>query len=70
MNSSDVTKVLPPSRAEGNPLKIDGDLSLDGTCTSAAIPFKGENADLFIRLLDWRRAQRGTRASNPVDGGT
>lgn len=70
MNTSDVAKVLPPSQAEGNPLKIDGELAHDGAPVSGAIPFSGENIDLFLRLLERRLVQRGEGPNNSFRGGT
>ncbi len=73
MNTPDVAKVLPPSAVKGNrnPLKIDGELTGDGMCPSTAIPFKGENAELFLNLLNAPRAnprdRMGNRAGRLVD---
>lgn len=57
MKTIDVAKDLALPVSEGNPLKVDGELSRDGIPTSGAIPFRGENVDLFLRLLGLQLAQ-------------
>ena len=69
MKAIDVAKDLALSGSEGNPLKIDGELSRDGLPTSGAVPFAGENINLFLRLLERSVVRRGEE-HNPVRGGT
>lgn len=66
MKTTDSGKGVPLPESERNPLQISGDLSAGPSCESGAIPFRGENVELFLRLLSRTAPPRG---SHLVAGG-